>query len=56
MAQRISACSAIIAGVAKKKTHGGVRCADVTGSPVIRLVAASAAIFGDVQTAEPLSD
>jgi hypothetical protein len=44
MAQRISACSAMIAGAAKKKTHGGIRCADVTGLPVMRLVAASAAI------------
>jgi hypothetical protein len=44
MAQRISACSAMIAGAAKKNTHGGIRCADVTGSPVMRLVTASAAI------------
>ena len=34
----------MIAGAAKKNTHGGIRCADVTGLPVMRLVAASAAI------------
>src|SRR5258708_26583989 len=44
MAQRMSACIAMIAGTAKKKTHGGIRCADLTGSPVMRLVAAGAAI------------